>query len=129
ERQFLVRRIEQDAEQVQDFLGSPCAARKDDDPVTEAHEGLEALLDVRHDDELAHDRIRRLRGNDSGFADAQVAPVDDALLGMAYGGALHRSLHRAGSAAGADVQAAKPDLVADLLGVIVLHAPYRMSAP
>ena len=37
-------------------------------------------------------------------------------------GALHRALHRARAAAGADVEAAQAQLVADLLGVVVFVA-------
>ena len=73
--------------------------------------------------------IRRLGRDDARLGDAQVAAVDDALLGVPDGRALHRSLHGAGPAAGAHVEAAQPELVADFLGVVVLDAPDGMPAP
>ena len=128
-RLLAVGRIQQDAEQVQDLLGRAGAAREHDDAVRQAHEGLEALLDVRHDHELVHDRVRRLGGDDAGLGDADVAAVLDALLGVADGRALHRALHGAGAAAGAHVQAAQAHLVADVLGVLVFVAADRVAAP
>ena len=116
-------------EQVQDLLGRARAAGKHDDAVRQAHERLEALLDVRHDHELVDDRVGRLGGDDAGLGDADVAAVLDALLGMADGGALHRALHGARAAAGADVQAAQAHLVADVLRVLVLVGADRVAAP
>jgi hypothetical protein len=87
--------------------------------VREPHERFEALFDVRHDDELVHDRIRRLGRNDAGLGEPDIAATDDALLGMADGGALHWALHRAGSATRAHIHAAQADLVADFLGVLI----------
>ena len=98
-------------------------------PCDEAHEGFEALFDVRHDHELVHDRIRRLGGDDPGLGEPDVAPADDALLGVADGGALHRALHGARAAARAHVQAAQAELVAHLLGVLVFLGADRMAAP
>ena len=97
--------------------------------MAEAHEGFQALFDVRHDDQLAHDGVGRLRRDDAGLGDSQVAAVRDALFGMADGGALHRAFHRAGAAARADVQAAQPEFVAHFFGVVVFEAPDRMAAP
>jgi hypothetical protein len=37
--------------------------------MAQSHEGFEALFDVRHDDQLAHDGVGRLGGNDSGLGD------------------------------------------------------------
>ena len=128
-RQIAIGRIEQDAEQVQDFLGRAGAARKNDDAVTQADERLQALLDVRHDHQVTDDRIGRFGRDDAGFGDAQVASIDDALLRVPDGGALHGSLHGAGTASRADIQAAKPQLIADLLGVIVFDAADGMTAP
>ncbi len=97
--------------------------------VRHAHEGFEALLDVRHDHQMVDDRIRRLGGDDAGLGDADVAVGAAALLGVADGGALHRPLHRPRAAAGADVEAAQAELVADLLGVLVFVALDRMATP
>ncbi len=129
ERLLGVGRIEQDAQQVEDFLGRADAAREHHDAMREAHEGLEALFDVRHDHELVDDGIRRLGGDDAGLGEADVAAADDALLGMADGRALHRALHRARAAAGADIEAAQAQLVAHLLGVLVLLGADRVAAP
>ncbi len=126
---LLVRGIEQDAEEIEDLLGGAGAAREHHDAVREAHEGFEALLDVRHDDQLVDDRIGRLRGDDAGLGDADVAAVLDALLGVADGRPFHRALHRARSAAGADIEAAQPHLIADALAVLVLVGADRMPAP
>ncbi len=97
--------------------------------MADADEGFQALLDVREYHQFVDDRVRRLGGDDSRFGQAQVATADDALLGVADGGALHRSLHHPRSAAGADVQAAQAELMADLLGVLVFLAADRMTAP
>src|SRR3546814_15619779 len=89
----------------------------------------EPLLDVRHDHQLVDDRVRRLGGDDARLGDADVARAALALFGVGDGGALHRALHRAGAAAGADVQAAQAQLVADVLGVLVLVAVGGLAAP
>ncbi|MND90396.1 hypothetical protein D3C80_824770 [compost metagenome] len=52
-----------------------------------------------------------------------------ALLGMADGGALHRPLHHPRAAAGADVQVAQAEFVADLLGVLVFLGADGVAAP
>src|SRR5690606_23252363 len=75
------------------------------------------------------DRVGRFRGDDAGLGDADVVIVAAALLGVGDGGALHRALHRAGAAAGADVDVAQAELVADRLGVVVLPARDRVAAP
>ena len=49
----------------------------------------------------------------------------DALLGVRDRRALHRPLHRAGAAAGADVESAQAHLVADALGVLVLDVAVK----
>jgi hypothetical protein len=71
----------------------------------------------------------RLGGDDPRLGHPDVARVSLALLGVGDGGALHRPLHRARAAAGADVQAAQAEAVADLLGVQVFVAADRMAAP
>jgi hypothetical protein len=58
EWQVLVFLAQQDAEQVQDLLGSADAAGKHDDAVADPHERFETLLDVRHDHQVVHDRVR-----------------------------------------------------------------------
>ena len=116
-------------EQIEDLLGGAGAARKDHDAVRDAHERLEALLDVRHDHELIDDRIRRLGGDDAGLGEADVAPGADALLGVPDGRALHRALHGARAAARAHIEAAQAHLVPDLLGVLVLGVADGMAAP
>src|SRR5688572_18498361 len=124
ERQWLVRvnRIEQDPDQIENLLRRARAPRKHDYSMAQPHERLEALLDVRHDHQLVDDRVRRLGREDAGLGDADVAAVLDALLGVADRRALHRALHRARSAAGAYRELAQSQLVADLLGVVVLLA-------
>ena len=120
---------QQQAQQVQDLLGRAHPAGEHDDAVAQPHEGLQPLLDVRHDDQLVDDRVGRLGGDDPRLGDADIARAALALLGVGDVGALHRPLHRARSAAGADVQRAQPQLVADLLGVQVLVARDRVPAP
>ena len=124
-----VRRVEQDAEQVEDLLGGADAAREHDEAVRHAHEGLEPLLDVGQDHEVVDDGVRRLGGDDAGLGEADVAAADDALLGVADGRALHRALHGARAAAGADIEAAQAELVADLLGVLVFDPVDGVAAP
>ena len=59
----------------------------------------------------------------------RLAAVPDALLGMADRRALHRPLHRARAAACADRKTPEPELVAHLLGVVVLLARDGVPAP
>ncbi|CRD47817.1 hypothetical protein BN1263170055 [Stenotrophomonas indicatrix] len=129
ERQVLVLLAQQDAEQVQDLFGGTHATGEHDDAVADADEGLKALLDVRHDHQVVDDRVRRLGGDDARLGQADVARHGPALLGVGDGGALHRALHRARAAAGTDVQAAQAQLVTDLLGIQVLVARNRVTAP
>ncbi len=124
-----VLRVEQDAGEVEDLLGGAGASGKYHDAVRQPHERLETLLDVRQDRQLGHDRVGRLGGDDARLGDADVAAVLDALLGVADRGALHRPLHGAGSAAGAHVEPAQPELVAHVLAVLVLVSVDRVPAP
>ncbi len=93
------------------------------------NEGLQALLDVRHDHQFIDDGIGRLGGDDAGLGDTQIAAGLDALLGMADGGTLHRSLHGACTAAGAGVQSPQAQLVTDLFTVVVFGASDSVTAP
>ena len=129
ERQSRIFFAQQDAEQIEDFLRRADAAREHDDAVPHAHEGFQALFDVRHDHQVIHDRIRRLGGDDARLGDADVAHAAMALLGVGDRRALHRSLHRARAAAGADIEPTQTQLVADLLGVEIFVAVDRMAAP
>ena len=52
-----------------------------------------------------------------------------ALFGVGDGRAFHRSLHHARAAAGADVQTAQAQFVADFLGVFVFFGADRMATP
>src|SRR6185437_12524405 len=129
QRLLRVRGIEHNAEKVQDLLGGTGAAREHHDAVRDTHERFEALLDVRHDHQLADDRVRRLGRDDAGLGDADVAPVLDALLGMPDGCAPLRPLHGARPAAGTDIETAQAHLVAYALAVLVLLAADRVAAP
>ena len=129
ERLFRVVRVEQDAEDVQDLFRRAGAAREHDDAVARAHEGFQALLDVRHDHEVVDDRVRRLGRDDARLRDAEIAAALQALLGVADGGALHRALHRTRAAARADIEFAQAELVAHVLRVVVLDAVDRVPAP
>ncbi len=94
-----------------------------------AHERLQALLDVRHDHQVVHDRVGRLGRDDARLGHADIAHVPLALFGMRNRGALHRALHRARTATGADVESTQAQLVTDLLGIEVLLAVDRVPAP
>ena len=94
------------AQQIEDFLSRAHSARKHHYAVGQAHKCLQALFHVRHDDQCIDDGIGRLGGDDAGLGDADVAAVADTLLGMSNSRTLHRPLHRAWSAAGADIQGA-----------------------
>src|SRR5581483_6927915 len=98
-------------------------------PVRQAYEGLEALLDVRQDDKLVHDGVRRLGRDDPRLGDADVAAMLDSLLRMPDGRALHRPFHGPWTAARAHVQPAQAHLVANSLRVLVLVRADRVSAP
>ena len=93
------------------------------------HEGLETLLDVRQDHEVVDDRVRRLGGDDARLGEPDVSAAGDALLGMADGRTLHRSLHGTRAATGADVESAQAELVADFFRVFVLDTVDGVAAP
>lgn len=120
--------VHQDAEEVQELFGRAGATREDDDAVTNPDEGFQALLDVGQDHQLVDDRVRRLGGDDARLGQAQIAAAVHTLFGVGDGGALHRPLHHARAAAGADIQLAQAQLVADLLGVLVFLAADRVAA-
>ena len=48
---------------IEQLLGGTWATWEYDQHVTKAHEGLEALFDIRHDHEVGDKRIRRLSGD------------------------------------------------------------------
>src|SRR6266702_2350509 len=98
-----IRRLEQQADQVQDFFRGPGAARENNYAVREAHERLEALFDVGQDHQLIDDRVRRLGGDDAGLCNTDITAMLDTLLGVSDGRALHRALHRSRSTACTDV--------------------------
>ncbi len=127
---ILVRGIEQDAERGR---GSPrpCRRRPGNTtmPCAKRTKASRRFSMSGMIDQLVDDRVGRLRGDDAGLGDADVAAVLDALLGMADGRALHRALHRARSAARADVEAAQPHLVADALAVLVLVGRRSSARP
>ena len=129
ERQFAVVRVHEDAQQVEELFRRTGTAREDDDAVADTDEGFQALLDVRQDHQFVDDRVRRLGGDDARLGQAQVAAAAHALLGMGDGRALHRPFHHAGTAAGADVQLAQAQFVADFLGVLIFLAADRVAAP
>ena len=121
--------MEQDAEDVENFLRRAGSTRKHHDAVGGAHESLQALLDVGKNHQFADDGVGCLGSDDARLGKAQVAAVRDALLGVGQSGALHRPLHGARPAAGADVEATQAQLVTDHLGVVVFLAADRMPAP
>ena len=121
--------MEQDAERVQDLLRGAYTTREYDDSVADAHECLQALLHVRHDDQRIDDGIGRLGGDDARLRDADVTAVTNALFRVADGRAFHRAFHRARPAARADIHRAQPELVANQLGVVVFLAADCMPAP
>jgi hypothetical protein len=121
--------MEEHAQEIEDLLRRAGPAWEHHECVSGAHEGFEPLLDVRHDHEGVDDGVRRLRRDDPGLADADVAPRANALLRMRDRRALHGTLHRARAAARADVQPAQAELVADVLRVVVLEAADRVPAP
>jgi hypothetical protein len=61
--------------------------------------------------------------------DTDITAVVDSLFGVTDGRTLHRSFHRARAASRANVQRTQPQLVSDLLGVIVFFPAYRMTTP
>src|SRR5690606_8429739 len=75
ERLIGIRRVEQQAEQVQNFFRGAGTAGKYDDGVRRADDRFEPLFDVRHDHELIHDRIGRFGRDDAGLGDADVPAI------------------------------------------------------
>ncbi len=129
ERQITVGRVHQNTQQVEKLLRRTGTAREDDDAVTNPHKGLQALLDVGHDDQFVDNRVGRFGGDDAGLGDTQITPLKDALLGVGNGCPLHRALHHTRPAAGADVEIAQAQFVPDLLGVLVLLDADRVPTP
>lgn len=94
ERDAYIARMQQDTEQVEDFLRSAHAPRKHDDGVCRTHERQRRFS-------MSGMMIRLLTmgfgdsgGNDSRLGDADVAVLAPALLGVTDGCALHWPLHR-----------------------------------
>ena len=131
QRQHLrfVIRMHQNTQQVEQFFGGADAAREDDDPVGDAHEGLQTLFDVRHDDQFIDQRVWRFCGDNGRFGHADKAAVFVALLRVADGGAFHRRFHRARPAAGADIQFPQSQLRTDAAGVEIFVFVDRVAAP
>ncbi|MND94411.1 hypothetical protein D3C80_866270 [compost metagenome] len=118
-----------DAEQIEQLLGSADPAREDDDAVSQTHEGLQSLLDVRQYHQLVDDGVRRFGGDDGGFGEADVAAIAHPLLGVADGGPLHGPFHGSRPAAGADVELSQAQLAAHGASVLVLHLVDGVTAP
>ncbi len=93
------------------------------------HEGLETLFDVRENHQLADDGIRRLRGNDARLGQPDVAALGCPLLGMPDRRALHGTLHGAGTAARAHIQAAQAHLIPDPFRVVIFGITDRVATP
>ena len=128
ERQLGIVGMHQNTQQIEDFLCGPGAAGKDDDAVADADKGLKSLLDIRKNHQCIDNRIGRFGSNDSRLGKPEIAAADT-LFGVTDGGSFHRPLHGSRTAAGTDVEAAQAELVADQLGVVILVARNRMTAP
>ena len=126
---FRVCRIQQYAKDVQDLFGGADAAGEHHDAMPEPDECLQALLNVRHDDQLIDNRVGRFCRDDSRLGNAHVSVEVAALLAVRDGCALHRALHRAGTTSGADVHSAQAQFIANLLGVLVFDPIDGVTTP
>ena len=130
QRQALgVIRMHENGQQVQHFLYGTDASGKHDDGMGQAHEGLQPLLDIRHDHQLVDNGIGRLGSDDTRLADTNVAAVLDLLLGMPHRCAFHRPFHGADTAAGNNIQPAQAQGIAHMLGVVVLLSRNSVATP
>ena len=121
--------MHEDAQEIEHLLRGPRSAGENDDAVGCAHEGFQALFDVRQDGEAVDQGVWGLGGDDARFREAQVTAFAVPLLGMAHGSALHGTLHGTGAAARADVEAAKAEFIAHKLAVVVLRPGNGMATP
>ena len=128
-RLFGIGRVEQDAEQVEYFLGSPHTAREHHDTVAQPHEGLQTLLDVRQDDQRVDDGIGWLGSHDARLRQPDETAVVQTLLGVSHRGPLHGAFHGARAAARAHRESTQPQFVAHALGVVVFLATNAVAAP
>ncbi len=121
--------MQQQPQQIQDFFRRTDPAGEHDNAMAGAHEGLQALLDIRHDDQLVNDGVRGLCADNARLGDADVTAVFDPLFGMADSGTLHRAFHGTRSAAGTDTEPAQAQLMAHFLTVDILGTADGMAAP
>ncbi|VVP42374.1 hypothetical protein PS732_04967 [Pseudomonas fluorescens] len=129
ERQTLVVRMHEDAQQIEELFRRTGTAREDDDAVADTHERFQTFLDVRQNHQLIDDRVWRFGSDDARLGQTEIATAVNTLFGVGDGRAFHRALHHAGAAAGADVEAAQAQFVADFLGVFVFFGVDRVTAP
>ncbi len=121
--------MQQDPEQVENFLGGADTAREYNHAVTTADERFQALFNVRHDDQFIDDRVWGFGANDAGFCNTDVATVLYPLLGVANGGTFHGPFHGTRATSGADAQGPEPQLMTDILAVLVFFMPDGVATP
>src|SRR6056297_874280 len=111
--------MQQYSQEVENFLGGTDTTGEHDNPVATSDEGFQAFLNVRHDHQFIDDGVGCLCTNNAGLGNADVAAVLDPLLGVANGGAFHGTFHRPRATSGTDAQGPEPQLMTDILDVLV----------
>ena len=121
ERDIRIIRAQQSTQDVKYFLSGPCAARKNHNGMSNADEGLKPLLNIRKNNEIIHNGVRWLSGNDPWFRDTKVLTIVNPLLCMPDSCPLHGPFHGPLATSSADIQATQPHLIPDLLAVIIFY--------
>jgi len=85
------------------------------------HEALQALLDVREDYKIVHNRVGRLSSYYPWLRDAEVMTVVNPLLCMSDCGTLHGTLHGTMAAPSANIKATQAQLVPNQFAVVILQ--------
>jgi len=121
--------MQKNTQNIKYFFRCAGATRKHNDTVTGAHKGFQAFFYIWENDQLVDNWIRRFSGNNARFSHTYITAVINTLFVVSYGGALHWAFHGAGTTAGADIQPAQPQLMADFFGVVIFFTADGVSAP
>ncbi|MNS63155.1 hypothetical protein D3C72_962420 [compost metagenome] len=126
---IFIRRVHQNTQQIKQLFRRSDAAREDNDPVCDTHEGFETFLDIRHDDQLIHQRVRWLGRDNGRLRHTNETAFFIALLRVADRCAFHWRFHRARTTTGADIQFAQAELGAYAACVEVFSFVNGVAAP
>ena len=122
-------RVQQHAQQVENFLGGADPPRKDNDAMADTQEGLKPFFNIWHDHQFIDDGVGGFRGDNARLGNPQIAASFEPLLGMGHMRPFHWALHGPGATTGADILVAQAQLVTHTLAVVVFLAGNAVPPP